>query len=184
MRGAELLDAAERHAEMLGLEHDADAARSELVLQPVRDLDGHALLDLQVAGEQLDDPAELAQADDPVGRQVADVRDPVERQQVVHAERVERDRPRDDQRVVAVLVGEARRREGLRREQLRVGVGDAPRRVAQVLGLDVGAERQEEVARGAAGGGVVDPARRSGVGRERVQCGHADLCVGIRRGLT
>ena len=38
--------------------------------------------------------ASLRQADDPLPRQVADVRDPVEREQVVHAQRVERDRAR------------------------------------------------------------------------------------------
>ena len=36
-----------------------------------------ALLDLQVAGEQLHDAAELAQADDPLAREATDVRDTV-----------------------------------------------------------------------------------------------------------
>ena len=65
-------------------------------------------------------------------------------QQVVHAERVERDRPRDDQLVVAVVVGERRRPERLRRQQLGVGVGDPARRVLQRLGVDVGAERAQQ----------------------------------------
>ena len=103
--GAELLHAAQRHAEVLGLENDADALGFELELEPVGDLRGQPFLDLQIAGEELDDAAELAQADDPLVGQIADVRDPVERQQMMHAERVERDRPRNDQLVIAVVVG-------------------------------------------------------------------------------
>jgi hypothetical protein len=54
---------------MLGLQHHADALRLELGLQPAGDLRGQPLLDLQVAREQLDDATELAQTDDPLGRQ-------------------------------------------------------------------------------------------------------------------
>ena len=88
---ARLLDAAQRHAHVLGLDHDADALRLELALEPARDLRGQPLLDLQRAGEELDHAGELRQADDPLAGQVADVRDADERQQVVLAERVERD---------------------------------------------------------------------------------------------
>ena len=49
---------------MLGLQDDADALGLELVLEPISDLGGQPLLDLQVAGEQLDDATELAQADE------------------------------------------------------------------------------------------------------------------------
>ena len=89
---AGLLDTAQRHAEVLRLEHDADAARRQMRLQPVGDLLRQALLHLQVAREQVDDPGQLRKADDPVAGQVADVRDAGERQQVVLAQRVERDR--------------------------------------------------------------------------------------------
>ena len=121
-----------------------------------------ALLDLQVAGEQLDDAAELAQPDDPLAGQVADVRDPVERQQMVHAQRVEGDRARHDQLVVAVVVGERGRPEGLGREQLRVGVGHPARRLPQPLGVDTRAQRPQQLARGALHGAMVDLARRAG----------------------
>src|SRR5687767_9575175 len=43
------LDAAERHAEVLGLEHHAHALGGEVLLEPVRDLLREALLHLQVA---------------------------------------------------------------------------------------------------------------------------------------
>ena len=110
MRRAGLLDPAQRHAHVLGLEHDADALGLELALEPARDLRRQPLLDLQGAGEQLDDPGQLREADDPLAGQVADVGDADEGQQVVLAERVERDVPGDDELVVAAVVGERRRR--------------------------------------------------------------------------
>ena len=60
---------------VLGLEHDADALRRELALQPAGDLRGQPLLDLQRAGEVVDHPRELGQPDDPLAGQVADVGD-------------------------------------------------------------------------------------------------------------
>src|SRR5215208_297474 len=98
---AELLHAAKRHAEMLGLQDHPDALGLQLALKPVSDLGGQPLLDLEVPAEVLDDAAELAEADDPLAREVADVRDPVEGEQMVHAQRVEGDRARYDQLVVA-----------------------------------------------------------------------------------
>src|SRR5215212_6106806 len=49
--GAELLHAAQRHAEVLGLEDDADALRLQLLLEPGGDLRRQPLLDLKVAAE-------------------------------------------------------------------------------------------------------------------------------------
>jgi hypothetical protein len=141
---------------VLGLEHDADAARAQAVVEPVGDLLGQALLHLQVACEQLDHARQLGEADDPVARQVADVRDAVEREHVVHAERVERDRARDDELVVAAVVGERRRRERRRRQQLGVGVGDPARRFAQSLLGQIGAEGAQQVGGRPPRGGAVD----------------------------
>src|SRR5215213_9438481 len=44
--GAELLDSAQRHAQVLGLEDHPDTLGLELALQPAGDLRGQALLDL------------------------------------------------------------------------------------------------------------------------------------------
>ena len=77
-------------------------------------------------------------------------------QQVVHAERVERDRPRDDQLVVAVVVGKGGRAKRLRREQLGIRVGHPAGRLLERLGVDVGAERAEQVRRRALYRAVVD----------------------------
>jgi hypothetical protein len=59
-------------------------------LEAVGDLHRQPLLQLQLAYEQLDDPGELREADDPLSRQVGDVGDAVEREQVVHAQQVKR----------------------------------------------------------------------------------------------
>src|SRR5215218_10845097 len=70
--GAELLDAAEGHAHVLRLEDDSDSLRLQLTLEPIGDLRREPLLDLEVAAEELDHPAELAEPDDPLARQIAD----------------------------------------------------------------------------------------------------------------
>src|SRR5215212_2268960 len=114
--GPQLLDAAQGHAHVLRLEHHAHALGLELPVKPIRHLDGQPLLDLEIAAEVLDHAAELAEPDDPLIRQVAHVRNAVERQQVVHAERMERDRASDDQLVVALVVRERGRPERLRGE--------------------------------------------------------------------
>ena len=129
-------------------------------MKPAGDLRGQALLDLQVAGEQLHDATELAQADDPIPGEIADVRHPVEGQQVMHAQRVKRDRPRDDQLVISVLVGKRRRPEWLRGEQLGVGVGHPARRLAQRLVIDVRAERPQELPSRPLDSRVIDLANR------------------------
>ena len=62
---------------MLSLDHDTDSLGGEVVLQPLRHLDGQAFLHLEVAGEQLDNAGQLGQAENPFARQVANVGDPV-----------------------------------------------------------------------------------------------------------
>ena len=79
----------------------------ELLLQPVGDLHRHALLQLQVAGERLDDARELREPDDALARQVRHVGHAMERQQVVHAQRLERDVADQDELVVALVAGTA-----------------------------------------------------------------------------
>src|SRR5918999_2288370 len=70
--GAELLNTAQRHAQVLGLQHDPDALGLKFALKPAGDLRGQPFLDLQVAAEELDDAAELAETDDPLAREIAD----------------------------------------------------------------------------------------------------------------
>ena len=50
--------------------------------------------------------SQLGEPDDALRRQVGDVGDAVKRQQVVHAQRLERDITHDDELVVALVVGE------------------------------------------------------------------------------
>ena len=115
-------------------------------LEPVGDLLGQPLLDLRAAGEQLDHPGELGQAEDPLARQVADVRDAEEREHVVLADRVHRDAARQHQLVVALVVGERGEVEGARAEHL--GVGRAIRR--GVSAVDAGVEATPSAVRNAA----------------------------------
>src|SRR5918995_1638840 len=110
---------------MLGLKYDADSLGLELAVEPLGDVRGEPLLDLQVPSEQLDDAAELAEADQRLAGEIADVCHSVERQQVMHAQRVKRDRAGDDQLVVA-LVGKGGRPERPWRQQLGIRVSDAP----------------------------------------------------------
>ena len=78
----------------------------------------------------------------------------------MHAQRVKGDRAGHDQLVVAVIVGERRRSEGVGREQLGVGVGHPARRLVEAFSLQVGAERPQQLAGRALSGRVVDLARR------------------------
>ena len=58
-RGPTLLDATHRQTQVLRLDHHTDAIGVQSMLQEVRDLLGHALLDLQTPGEHLDDSWDL-----------------------------------------------------------------------------------------------------------------------------
>jgi hypothetical protein len=118
---------------VLRFDDHTDPARLELGLDPVRDLGGEPLLDLKVPGEEVNGPPELRKADDPSGRQVGNVRRALEGQQMMGAERLERDVANQDELVVALFVREGRRVEGLRGEQFRVGLRNAPGGLAQVL---------------------------------------------------
>src|SRR5438034_4043036 len=68
-------DTAQRHAQVLGLHHDAYASGRKVGLQPVGDLFGQPFLDLRAAGEHLDHARQLRQPKDPAAWDVADMRD-------------------------------------------------------------------------------------------------------------
>ena len=63
---------------------------------------------------------------------------------------------RDDQLVVALVVGKGGRPKGLRREQLGIRVGDPARRLLESLGVHVGTEPAQKVASRALHRVVVD----------------------------
>src|SRR5215207_2444216 len=71
--GAQLLDTAQRHAQVLRLQNHAHPLGRQLVVEPAGDLCGQALLELEVAREVLDHATELAESDEPLGREVPDV---------------------------------------------------------------------------------------------------------------
>jgi hypothetical protein len=86
------------------------------------------------------------------------VSDPVERQEVVFAQRLERDVAGQHQLVVALVVGERGQVERAGREQLGVGARHPLGRLGQVLRRRVVAERDEQVANRPGGGVEVDGA--------------------------
>ena len=178
--GAGLLHAAQRHAEVLGLEDDPHALGPQLVLQARRDLRREALLQLKAAGEEVDHACELREPQDALRGEVGDVGDAVERQDVVHAQRLERDLTHDDELVVALVVGEGRQVERLGREQLGVRVRHPARRLAQALVVEIGTERGEQLSRGAFHAVAIDRAREMGHGEG---CGHAAFVRRRRRFL-
>src|SRR5829696_2712295 len=68
-----LLDSSQGHAHVLGLEHDADAFRLQLALEPAGHLRRQPLLDLKRAREVLHDPCQLREPDDAPAREIPDV---------------------------------------------------------------------------------------------------------------
>lgn len=85
-----------------GLDHDDDAAGIELVDKAFGDLAREAFLQLEPARVYVHEPGELREAENARARQVRDVRVAMERQQVVLAERIERESRYGDDLVVAV----------------------------------------------------------------------------------
>ncbi len=57
--------AAHHHAQVLGLDHNADAFRTDFFVQHLGDLLGQALLNLQAAGKHLDDAGNSSQITGP-----------------------------------------------------------------------------------------------------------------------
>src|ERR1700694_1729739 len=95
-----LFHAAHLHAEMAGFDNHADTLRSNFFLDGLRDLAGHALLNLQAARKHVDHAGDLAEAQDTLVRQIGHVGLAEERQQVVFAEAEEFDVLHDDHLVV------------------------------------------------------------------------------------
>ena len=91
-----LLDAAHLRAEVRRLEPNGDAFGLDERDERVGDLLTEPLLDGEPPRKEPDEPGQLGDADDPLARDVPDVRVAVEGQRVVLAERGERDRPLDD----------------------------------------------------------------------------------------
>lgn len=171
---------------MARLDHHHDAERAERLLEVVGDLLGEPLLELRTLGVELQDPRELRDADDPVARDVGDVRLPVERHQVVGAEGVERDPPLHDHGAVMLVV-----REGgdgglgalaQALEHLEIEPGDPEIGVAEIWLVEVEVELGEDgahVARDPPGLHLVGVVRG---GSGRLDLGHGRGSAGGARG--
>src|SRR5260370_6809098 len=86
-----LLHAAHLHAEMAGFDNHANTLRSDFFLDGLRDLAGHALLNLQAARKHVYHAGDLAEPQNPLVRQIAHMGLAEERQQMVFAETEEFD---------------------------------------------------------------------------------------------
>ncbi len=82
----------------------AYAAWPQPLLHPVGYLSRQALLNLEVAGEQIDDATELGEADNPLAGKVRDVCRAVKWQQVVSAQRLKGNVANEDQLVITSVV--------------------------------------------------------------------------------
>src|SRR5690606_13549118 len=144
-RDALLADAPRRHALVDAFDDDADALRLQHVLNAMRDLRRHRLLDLKPAGEGFDDAGELADADDLSVRKIADVHLAGDRRHVMLAVRLEADVAQHDHLVVAVDLVERAAQELDRvvfvaAEPVLVGADDARRRAPQSFAARVVAD--------------------------------------------
>src|SRR5256714_10837132 len=89
--GSRRLHAPQRHAQMLRFQDHAHAFRRQVLLQPSRHLAGDPLLHLEPMGEQLHDPGQLRQSEDPPGGDETNASHAGQRQQLMWAERLEAD---------------------------------------------------------------------------------------------
>ena len=151
-----LVDAADRHAHVLGLDHHRDAARLEDLFDRGGDLRGEMLLRLQAVRIDIDQPRQLRQADDPVGRHVGDMRLAVERHHVVFAVRIELDVLDQDEVVIAAGLAEGAvehlgRAGAVAFVDFLIGVDDALGRIEHAFARGVVAGKGDQGAHGGLG---------------------------------
>src|SRR5665213_1141893 len=124
-----------------------------MLLWPVGDLLGQALLYLEIAGKQLDDAGEFGESQYAITGHVADMRNPVEWQEMVLAQRPERDIPDQNQLVIALLVGECGEVETLGGEQFDERCGNPPGGGGKMLVGGIPTQSDEQIPYGAFCGG-------------------------------
>jgi len=140
-RRALLLDPSHHHAEVTSLNHHGNSMWIENLFNCVGNLIGQALLNLKAATKDIDDPGDLAQADDLLVRKVCHVSTSKEREHVVLTQRVELD-ILDDHHLVGVGLKDGivhrivqRRRIPARQEVHRLG--DPQRGTGQTLAVRI-----------------------------------------------
>ena len=136
-----LFNAAHLHAEVAGLDDDGDAFRLQGLLNAVTDLLGEALLDLQAAGEGVDDPRNLAEANNGAVGDVRDMSLAKKRKHVVLTQAVHLDVLDQDHFVIGLVKQRgAQDFRGIHTHAARQhghGFGCAHRRLQQTLALGI-----------------------------------------------
>ena len=125
----------------------------------------------------LHEAGQLGQAEDALAGQVADVRDAREGQQMVLADRPERDGPGQDEFVVALVVGERGQLQRLGIEQFRVGPRHPGRCFPQSGPVNIDPQGGEEVRGGVLRRRQVDAARIAGYVQLRPGGQHGAGCL-------
>src|SRR6202158_6422479 len=100
-------DTAHLHAQMARLDDDADTFGTDLALNGLCNLAGHALLNLEAARKHVHQAGDLAEPEHALVRQVSDVGFAEEREEVMFAKAEELDVFHDDHLVVGDAEGSA-----------------------------------------------------------------------------
>ena len=133
---------------MRGVDDTKNAQGLQSLHDRIRDLVGQTFLDLRSQCEPFDDARELAQSRDATTRQVGDVRVPDEGQEVVLADRMERNVPEQHDLIVFFVKDglEIRLRIDMQSAgKLRVRSRDTYRRPSQALTVRVLAKRNDNL---------------------------------------
>ena len=168
---------------MGALDHHEDGGRIEVFLDGLADLSGQSFLLLRAAGDDLDGPGQLREADDAVVlRLVRDVGHAREREQVVLAHACEGDVAHDDGILAFLgeLASEVLARAGSDAcEEFPVGLRDPSRGVEETLSVGVLADGEEDLANRGLDPVVIDAFGRvvvGGKGAEVLDHGSGSLC--------
>ena len=150
---------------MGGRDRHGDAARRQRAIDRTGDLGGHALLDLQTAGIEIDHPGQLADTDHAPARQIGDADD---RRHVMLAMGFETDIAQQHDILIAfdLVEGALENILGVQlvaAEILFEGADHAGRRVVQALASGIVAGPTQQGAHGRFGFGAARPIERQDV---------------------
>lgn len=128
---------------MFGLKNHSYSSRRQLLREVAGHLLSEALLHLKVAREQLNDSGELGEPNEAIPWHITDMRDATKRQQVVFAQRMERDVPNEHKFFVVFVIRERCHGEIVRGEHFEQARCDSAWGIGEVFTCDVTPESRE-----------------------------------------